>query len=164
MTFHEVGYVTGSDEHDTPPEFFGPIAEAVGGFDLDPCASESSELADENVRLEGGLSRPWDGRVFLNPPYSEVGDWMEYARYEHEHGHTDLIVGLVFARTGTQWFHRHAATADAICFVEGRLSFGDQENSAPAPSMVPVWGDYPDELEEVLRRKGLFTHNWSGDE
>jgi len=158
MTFHEVGYTTGSDEHDTPAEFFAPIADAVGGFDFDPCASESSDLADENNRLEGGLSTEWFGKVFLNPPYSEVGEWMEYARYSHKHNHTDLTVALVFARTGTQWFHNHATTADMLCFVEGRLSFGDQDNSAPAPSMVAVWGDYPDELEQVLERTGLVTH------
>lgn len=156
MTFPEVAYVTGSDEHDTPPEFFAPVSDAVGGFDLDPCASETSDLATENIRLSGGLARPWYGKVFLNPPYSEVAEWMAYARYEAEHGHTDLIVGLVFARTGTQWFHRHAANADALCFIEGRLSFGAQENSAPAPSLVPIWGNYPEQLEKALRRKGLF--------
>lgn len=157
MTFPEVGYVTGSDEHDTPPEFFAPVADAVGGFDLDPCASESSNLATTNVRLTGGLEREWSGKVFVNPPYSDVGEWMKYAKYEHEHGHTELIVALVFARTGTQWFHNHATTADLLCFVEGRLSFGEQDGHAPAPSLVAVWGDYPDALRAVLERKGLVV-------
>lgn len=157
MTFHEVGYTTGSDEHDTPAEFFAPISDSVGGFDLDPCASNTSNLADENNREDGGLEMDWRGKVFLNPPYSDVGEWMKYARHEHEHGHADLIVGLVFARTGTQWFHNYATSADLICFVEGRLTFGEATNNAPAPSMVPVWGDYPDALEAVLSRKGMVV-------
>jgi hypothetical protein len=158
MTFHEVAYEEGSDEHDTPIEFFAPIADAVGGFDFDPCASDTSDLAEENNRLTGGLERDWYGKTFMNPPYSEVSDWMKYASYEHEHGHTDLIVGLVFARTGTQWFHNYARSADMLCFVEGRLCFGNQENSAPTPSMVAVWGDYPSELESVLERKGMVVY------
>jgi hypothetical protein len=157
MTFHEVAYTTGSDEHDTPVEFFSGIAEAVNGFDLDPCAYRSSDLADRNIRLEGGLSKKWHGKVFMNTPYSEVGEWVKYAKHETAHQHAELVVGLVFARTGTQWFHRHAVKADLLCFVEGRLCFGDQDNSAPAPSMVAVWGDFPEKLEKVLRRKGLVV-------
>lgn len=157
MTFHEVGYTTGTDEHDTPAEFFGPIAAAVDGFDLDPCASATSDLADENVRLDGGLDRPWHGRVFLNPPYSEVSEWLAYAADQHAHGHTDLTVALVFARTGTRWFHTYATTADRLCFIEGRLSFGDERGSAPAPSMVVVWGTPPDALTSLLDRRGLLV-------
>lgn len=154
MTFHEVGFTTGSDEYDTPAEIFAPIAEAVGGFDLDPCASETSDLADENIRLEGGLQTRWYGKVFLNPPYSEAGEWMKHAAHAAADGHTELIVGLVFARTDTQWFHNYATTADLWCFVEGRVSFVGTPGGAPAPSLIPVWGDYPDVLPTVLKRQG----------
>jgi hypothetical protein len=32
-------------------------------------------------------------------------------------------IALVFARTDTQWFHKYAVQADAICFIEGRVQF-----------------------------------------
>lgn len=153
--FQSVGYTGGSDEHDTPVDFFAPIAEAVDGFDLDPSASETSDLADRNVtKDEDGLSIPWHGDVWLNPPYSEVADWLEYAKRQYEHGNADRIVSLVFARTGTRWWHDHAASADLRCLVKGRLTFGGAENSAPAPSAVLVWGEAPEPLDEYLRRKG----------
>lgn len=153
--FQTVGYTGGSDEHDTPIEFFAPISEAVGGFDLDPAASETSELADRNVtKAEDGLSIPWEGQVWLNPPYSGVSEWLERASREYQHGNADRIVTLVFARTSTQWFHNHATTADVACFVEGRLKFGGSDNSAPAPSMVLVWGNVDDGLADVLQRVG----------
>lgn len=155
--FQTVGYTGGSDEHDTPVSFFAPIAEAVGGFDIDPAASETSDLAERNVtKDEDGLSIPWNGDVWLNPPYSEVGDWMEYARNQYEHGHANRVVSLVFARTSTQWWHNHATTADAVCFVEGRLTFGGADNSAPAPSAVVIWGEIPAALERVLNKAGQF--------
>lgn len=153
--FQSVGYTGGSDEHDTPVDFFAPIAEAVDGFDLDPAASETSDLADRNVtKDEDGMSIPWEGDVWLNPPYSEVADWMEYARNQYEHGNADRIVALVFARTGTRWWHNHATTADLVCLVKGRLTFGDAENSAPAPSAVLVWGDVFTSLYDYLEREG----------
>lgn len=155
MTMPTAGFTAGSDEHDTPPGFIRPVATAVEGFDLDPSASATSEIADENLtKDDDGLSQPWHGKVYLNPPYSNVGEWLKYAVTQHQHGHTDLIVALVFARTSTQWFHGYATTADLWCFVEGRLRFGDADNTAPAPSLVAVWGDYPDELRDVLERKG----------
>lgn len=170
MTFTEVGYnyEAGDDEHDTPPSFFEPIARVVGGFDLDPSASSTSNLAERNVtKDEDGLSIDWYGDVWLNPPYSQVGMWMEYAKRQHRLGNTDSIVALVYARTGTQWYHNHAADADLMVFVEGRLTFGGGEHSAPAPSMVLVWGDAADndDLRRYLSEKGqvIETTDSGGD-
>jgi phage N-6-adenine-methyltransferase len=144
MPFEEAGhtYEAGDDEHDTPLDFFEPMAKALGGFDLDPSASPTSNLADRNVtKEEDGMSIDWTGDVWLNPPYSEVGEWMEYAKRQYRMGNCRSIVALVYARTGTRWFHNHARNAAVQCFVKGRLTFGDGEYSAPAPSMVLVWGE-----------------------
>ncbi|ELZ14438.1 DNA N-6-adenine-methyltransferase [Natrinema thermotolerans DSM 11552] len=162
MTFEAVGHVyeEGDDKHDTPVEFVAPLIEAVGGFDLDPSASQSSDLAERNVtKDEDGLSTPWHGDVWLNPPYSGVSDWLEYGRDEYYRGAVDSIIALVFARTSTQWFHNHATTADLACFVEGRLSFAGSDHSAPAPSVVLVWGDAagnPD-VVEYLDSQGFLV-------
>lgn len=161
--FQTVGYTGGSDEHDTPVSFFGPIAESVDGFDLDPSASATSDLADRNVtKEEDGLSIQWYGDVWLNPPYSEVSDWMAYAKEQYRHGNADRIVALVFARTSTRWWHNHATTANLRCLVKGRLTFGGAENSAPAPSAVLVWGDAPPALVGYLRRKGEVISMYEG--
>jgi phage N-6-adenine-methyltransferase len=158
MPFNATGYTGGSDEHDTPIEFFSPIADALGGFDIDPCASSTSDLADRNVQKEeDGLSVKWDGNVWVNPPYSDVSDWMERAMKEYQHGNAERVVALVFARTSTQWFHNFVRTADTLCFVEGRLRFGEAENSAPAPSMLVIWGDTPDRLDRVLKDAGMVV-------
>lgn len=146
-----------SDEHDTPPSFVEPISNAVGGFDLDPCASEYSDIAEINLTKDDGGLRQWSGTVWMNPPYSEVADWMRHAETQHAHGFTDLIVCLVFARTSTQWFHKYVSKADLVCFVEGRLKFGGAEDNAPAPSMVVVYGDAPTKLKETLNKKGLLV-------
>ena len=50
---------------------------------------------------------------------------------------------LLPARTDTKWFHQFCMDANVVsevCFVKGRLKFGDQTNSAPFPSMVVTFG------------------------
>ena len=60
--------------------------------------------------------------MWLNPPYGrETTIWLE--RFvEHGHG-----IALVFARTETEWFHRHALGVDAWCLIRGRLTFVDAD-------------------------------------
>ena len=157
MSLIEATVHGGTDEHDTPIAFFEPIARAVGGFDLDPCASQHTDLAETNLTKDDGGLRQWSGKVWMNPPYSEVADWMRHAETQHAHGFTDLIVCLVFARTSTQWFHKYVSKADLVCFVEGRLTFGGADNTAPAPSMVVVYGNYTGRLEQTLEKQGMVV-------
>jgi DNA N-6-adenine-methyltransferase (Dam) len=125
----------------TPPEVF----EALGiEFDLDPAAPPGGvpwvPAARHFCRADDGLSQPWRGRVWLNPPYGrDVGRWLERLA-----SHGDGLA-LVFARTDTDWFHKAFALATAVCFIKGRLRFvsGDGNiapSAAGAPSMVLAYG------------------------
>jgi site-specific DNA-methyltransferase (adenine-specific) len=97
-------------------------------FDFDPCPLGGSEdgLAS--------LFCSWRGRrVFCNPPYTNIARWLERAK------EADVAVFLLPARTDTQWFHDALATATEIRFVRRRLTFGDQPNPAPFPSVVIIY-------------------------
>lgn len=55
------------DEWLTPPH----ILEALGRFDLDPCApiNRPWPTADKHYTVnDKGLTQRWEGRVFCNPP------------------------------------------------------------------------------------------------
>jgi len=96
-----------------------------------------------------GLSLPWDGCVWCNPPYgAATSKWLK-RMHEHRNG-----VSLVFARTDTAWFHDYAAKADAILFVQKRIKFVDglcatAGSGAGAGSMLIAWATkrYPRWLE-----------------
>src|SRR5262245_6844094 len=67
-------YNTGENEWYTPPAYLEAARLVLGGIDLDPA---SSDVAQRRVRAgryftkkDDGLSRPWRGRVWLNPPYA----------------------------------------------------------------------------------------------
>jgi hypothetical protein len=133
--------VGSSVEWYTPPEVF----EALGiEFDLDPAAPPGGvpwvPAARHFSQADNGLSQPWTGRVWLNPPYGRgVGRWLERLA-----AHGDGLA-LVFARTDTAWFHRAFAAATAVCFIKGRLRFisGDgvvASGAAGAPSILLAYG------------------------
>lgn len=162
----ETHFSSETDEWATPPELLRPLADAVGGFDLDPCsgAERKSIASDTYTKADDGLAQKWFGAVWMNPPYSEIADWMEKASTEVRREQVDSVIALVPARTSTQWFHNYAAEASAIAFVEGRLQFGDADNSAPFPSAVVVFGDVEDDVYSFLSNRGMVFHDYGREQ
>jgi phage N-6-adenine-methyltransferase len=122
-------------EWPTPIGLFNQLNEEFD-FTLDPCSTDDNAKCERHyTKAEDGLSKSWKGeRVFMNPPYSEVGTWVQKA-YEED----ALVVALIPSRTDTRWWHRYVMQADEIRFVKGRLKFGDATNSAPFPSAIVIW-------------------------
>lgn len=83
--------------------------------------------------------------VFCNPPYSRKTkinpgqeDWIKKC-YEESKEHNITVVLLIPARTDTKSQHDIIfPNAKYICFVKGRLKFGDKD-AAPFPSEVVVF-------------------------
>jgi hypothetical protein len=106
------------DEWLTPPE----VIRAVGPFDLDPCAPINRPwpmAANHYTIRDDGLSKPWVGRVWCNPPYGRyTRRWLERC-IEHKNA-----TALIFARTETSdWVDCVWNAADSILFLWGRLYF-----------------------------------------
>lgn len=126
------------------PESFMAVLRPEFTFDLDPCALPVSAKAPRYFTPDDdGLSQPWDGVVFMNPPYgSGIGRWVAKARQEAARGAT--VVALIPARTDTRYWHEHVMTAASeIRLIRGRLHFGgDHErtaHNAPFPSAVVIF-------------------------
>jgi hypothetical protein len=134
---------TGSSvEWYSPPEIF----EALGlTFDLDPCAPPGGlpwvPAKRFYSRADDGLAQPWDGRVWLNPPYGKgINFWMRKLA-----AHGDGIA-FVHARTSTVWWREALASATAICFVAGGVRFMTDtrgtrpSGSSPLPLVLLAYG------------------------
>lgn len=121
----------------TPQWLFDALNKEFG-FTLDPCSDgTNAKCAKFYTPRENGLLRDWGTEtVFMNPPYSEVDEWMRKAYGAALEGAT--VVCLIPARTDTQWWHAYVMKAE-IRFIKGRLKFGDSENSAPFPSAIVVF-------------------------
>jgi hypothetical protein len=128
------------EEWITPPE----IIQALGVFDLDPCSPPPERRMYDTAKIHyskeehgDGLTMPWSGRVWLNPPYGrETFKWLEKLSI-HKSG-----IALIFARTETIGFHETVWNkANGIFFFKGRLKFGRKDNHkfntpANAPSCL----------------------------
>lgn len=134
-----VMYSSKSDEWATPQSFFDEINNEFQ-FDLDVCATDENHKCDRYFTVQdNGLEKNWGGcRVFCNPPYSKISQWVEKAFYETRNENT-LVVMLIPARTDTRYFHDYIYNRSEIRFVKGRLKFGDGKNSAPFPSMLVIF-------------------------
>ena len=139
MSLNQGMMTSNSDEWTTPSALFRALDRRFG-FELDPAATEENALCPMFfTEVENGLVKSWKPwRVFVNPPYSHVADWMWKCMDEAEKG-CPLICALIPARTDTRWWHDFVKTADLIHFLKGRLKFGDGAGSAPFPSALAFW-------------------------
>lgn len=109
------------------------ITDAIGKFDLDPCANERSHVqAASAIRLDMGgdglgAASTYEAstRVFVNPPYSDVMPWI--AAYAH----TRFLFLLKFDPS-TKWFAELLKHTRLILIPRGtRVAF------EPPPGVPP---------------------------
>lgn len=128
-----------SDEHFTPEEIFSAMAVQ---FDLDPAQPEEGRafLSVPSRRWftksDDGLVQPWEGFVWLNPPFggrNGVVPWLK--RFS---AHANGVV-LVNAQTSCGWFHEFAPLMDAMLFPNGKTKFVQPDGTiAKQPPMGVV--------------------------
>lgn len=132
-------YSSASAEWETPQELFEQLNKEFE-FDVDVCATaENTKCKEFFSPQQDGLSKPWEGVAWMNPPYGrEICEWMHKAYDEAECG-SGTIVCLVPAHTDTKWWHDWVMKATEIRLIKGRLKFNDSKNSAPFPSAIVIF-------------------------
>lgn len=95
-----------TDKWATPQDFFDEINREFG-FSLDVCAlPENAKTTRYYTPEQDGLTQPWEGVVWCNPPYGrQIGKWVERAALAAKAG--AVVVMLLPARTDTKWFHEY---------------------------------------------------------
>jgi phage N-6-adenine-methyltransferase len=139
---------------ETPPELLDALYRVFNRFDLDPCAprrTRPSVRARSHFTAEDdGLSLPWHGTVFLNPPYGRtLAAWVAKAHHEASTGRARTVTALIPARPDTRYWHEHIAGKATVYFLRGRLRFSGSTQSAPFPSALIVWGATPATLDAL---------------
>lgn len=139
------------------------IIDALGPFDLDPCASKPQPWPCANHSFtKDGLVLQWFGRVWLNPPFNryEVGQWIEKMG-KHQSG-----IALLHVRTEAAWFEPVWQWARAILFLADRLYFhypnGKRaEANSGAPACLVAFSDYDRQRLEQSRIQGYCVTKWT---
>lgn len=141
---HETG---GNGSVATTHDWITPrwVLNALGKFDIDPCASQTQpwQTAETQFTIEdNGLARDWVGRVWCNPPYGDKSEPFLKRMAEHRNG-----IVLIFARTETKYFQAFCwKRADAMLFLDKRVQFCLPDGTLPkksgpgAPSVLIAYG------------------------
>ena len=115
------------DEWWTPVKFIEAAHAVMGGIDLDPasCAQANDTVKAEAFygQADDGLTSPWFGRVWLNPPYSDTETWIYTLLDAYEAGSVTEAIVLVNAKVESAWFDAMWSASPVICLVRGRISF-----------------------------------------
>jgi len=130
---------SGDNEWYTPVEYIAAARRAMGGIDLDPASTKEANTVVKAEKFytaeQDGLTHPWPGRVWLNPPYSSdwIGAFADKLVSEYHAGRTTAACVLVNNASETDWFEHIAADAGARCDLHGRVKFWAPDKSVGAP-------------------------------
>ena len=156
----------GNDEWYTPGEYIEAARDVMGGIDLDPASCEAAQGTVKAVRFfskeQDGLAQPWQGRVWLNPPYSKdlIGLFVTKVLTEFETGGIQQAVILTNNDTDTGWFHSLANTAQIVCFTKGRVRFTSPVNASNSPRQGHTFfylGNRPDAFAARFKEFGQIA-------
>ena len=139
-----VHFSSRKDDWGTPQSLFDELSQRFQGFDRDVCASDhNAKCKNYWTKEDDALSKTWTGYCWMNPPYGrQIGHWVKKA-YESAESGEATVVCLLPSRTDTKWWHEYVMKADTLWFIKGRLKCEGALNSAPFPSVIAVFGNYP---------------------
>lgn len=134
------------DDRALPPSEFEKL-HADFRFTIDVAASRDNTKMTRYYSIEDcGLKASWAGeRVYCNPPYSNIGAWVEKASYETE---AELVVMVLPAnRTEQIWWQRHIEPFRdrpglwiTTRFLPGRMRFLKPGQTEIGPNERPPFG------------------------
>jgi ParB family chromosome partitioning protein len=143
----------------TPGRVIDLARATLGRIDLDPASDlqANAVVQAEHIftKLDDGLTKPWFGRVFLNPPggkmpylgslngLSRAAVWWAKLLYEVGAGRVEAAIFVAFnieAMLNTQKFAPRPIQAYPFCVPRKRLAFpsscGEKAGSPPAASAI----------------------------
>jgi len=156
--------MTGNAENYTPLEIIEAIREVMGSITLDPA---SCKMAQKIVKAEkyytqetDGLSKKWEGNIFLNPPYGMPEIKLFADKLLSELSNIESAILLTNDQTDTLWFQSCALRAKVICFTTGRIGFytPTKEKTAPTNGQAFMYfGNDEKKFIEIFSRIGILV-------
>jgi phage N-6-adenine-methyltransferase len=154
-----------NDRWGTPPEYVKLARLILGDIDLDPASEECFQLNIKANKFytaeDDGLTKPWKGRVWCNPPYSAVLIKKFTNKFVEEYLKGNMIEGLILTNSGTdtQWnlpLGRECIQAYTI----GRISFiqpdGTYKATGSRGQCLSYVGKHPDKFINIVIESGKF--------
>ena len=135
-----------SDEWYTPKELFDQLEVS---FDLDvasPIDSKSHVPASRRYTIEDdGLAQPWEGRVWMNPPYSKPSPWVTKWL---EHGNGLALLPMAKSR----WFNDLMQTNASFVLLPSTFKFDSPDGKKLSLMMgSTLWAIGDDNIQPISK-------------
>lgn len=153
----------GNVEWYTPADYIEAARTVLGSIDLDPASShQANEVVKAatyyNVETDG-LAQGWQGKVWMNPPYttSLITRFVAKLCSHFAAGDVREAIVLVNNATETAWAQRLARYSSAICLLERRVKFWGPRGSVGSPlqgQMLFYLGANPDNFRAEFIKFG----------
>jgi len=147
----------------TPAIYIEAARTVMGSIDCDPASNDAAQqVVKARVYYSpknDGLKQTWHGNIFLNPPYShpDVAYFVDKLLDELKDGQQAIL--LTNNNTDTNFFHKAARRATAICFTKGRISFYKDDDTLSSPTNGQAFfyfGDNREKFIEVFSEFGIL--------
>jgi hypothetical protein len=143
----------------TPSEVIELVRAVLGRIDLDP-ASDELPQAWINAKQQFtvcGLSRPWGGKIFLNPPFDNSAVWVAKLIAEYESLNVSEAILLVNSNLGYKWYE-NLWISYPVCCARERIRFikadGTQGGQAKRGQTFVYFGTNVERFSEVFSSIG----------
>jgi hypothetical protein len=161
----QLGTVFSSDTFEwyTPPIYVNAARDVLGAIDLDPASSAEANgtvnaAAYYDVHADG-LSQPWHGRVWMNPPYGgQAGLFVDKLLADYAAGRVVAAVLLLNGyRCDAVWFQ--PLWEHVLCFTDHRIRFTSPfRDSSPNGTSGSVFVYVGPDRARFVRTFSKFGH------
>lgn len=161
--------LSGSKEWFTPKEYIDSVYEVLSEIDLDPASCEEANRTIKAKKFytkeDDGLSYPWMGKIFLNPPYGNDGPpFVEKLIQEIKAENVNEAILLVNSRaTDAEWFQ--PLYDGIICFTDHRIDFdspNEKNTSSTHGSCFIYFGNNEKIFAKSFLKHGSILKRFNG--
>lgn len=152
----------GNNDWYTPAEYIEAAREVMGGIDLDPASSDTAQEAIKATAYftakTNGLDKPWNGRIWLNPPFSMplIEQFVEKLLEEWVAGRVSQATVVTNNATDTGWFHALLAQSKLACLTKGRVKFYSSSSEIMTPRQGQVFFYFGNQSEKFSTKFAKF--------
>lgn len=153
-----------TNERYTPRYIIKAAKDTMGSIDCDPASNIQAQKIVQalvfHTENDSGLSKNWEGNIFLNPPYS-AGLHLPFAKklvHQIKINNIKQAIIITPSDSSPKWFKEYNSIANAICLTP-RIEFYNPykaSSSNNATNFIFYYGDNIDEFQKYFNFGSIY--------